>query len=376
MLIVGCPCAFVLATPTAIVAALSRAAREGVLIKGGRYVEGCARVAAIAFDKTGTLTKGDHRVAEVVAAGGCSMRELLAAAARLEAAADHPLARAIRARASAEGIGAADCSPIDRLPGLGVVERSAATAETWRLGNARFMARHGIDVTALHLDADRLEAKGCSIVFASRGNQVAGLFAVEDEIRPEARGVIDRLRTDGIEEFEILTGDSPRIAQAVAERLGVESGRASAELLPEQKYARVREIETAGRRLCYVGDGANDGPALAAATVGVSLGSRQNTVALETAAVVLMRHGLTTLPFLFRLTRATTRTINQNLIVFGLIFNATMLVLSSRGILTPILGALAHNAGSVAVVLNSARLLRFECPARSVRDPVPARVSP
>jgi Cd2+/Zn2+-exporting ATPase len=168
------------------------------------------------------------------------------------------------------------------------------------------------------------------------------------------------LREDGIDHVEMLTGDSRRVARAVADRLGAGVDRVSAELLPEQKYARVEEIEAAGRPLCYVGDGANDGPALSMATVGVSIGSRHDTVALETASVVLMRNGLAALPFLFRLARATTRTINQNLVLFGLIFNATMLVLSSGGVLTPIFGALAHNVGSVAVVLNSARLLAFE----------------
>jgi Zn2+/Cd2+-exporting ATPase len=360
MLIVGCPCAFVLATPTAIVAALSRAAREGLLIKGGRYVEGCAQVTAIAFDKTGTLTRGEHRVSEVVPVPGTSIRELLAAAARLERAADHPLARAIQARAGEAGIDLVDGAAIERVAGLGVVERSARPDDTWRVGNARFMARHGIDVRGLESDALRCQEQGGSIVFVSRGSAAMGFFAIEDEVRPEARAVIERLRDEGIRDIEMLTGDSRRVAAAVAAQVGVPDDRVSAELLPEEKCARVEAREAAGGRLCYVGDGTNDGPALAMATVGVSLGSRHNTVALETASVVLMRNGLSSLPFLIRLSRATTRTINQNLIAFGLIFNATMLVLSSQGSLTPILGALAHNIGSVAVVLNSARLLGFE----------------
>jgi len=369
MLIVGCPCAFVLATPTAIVAALSRAAREGLLIKGGRYLEGCARVAAIAFDKTGTLTKGEHRVAEVVTTAGCSVEELLEAAAQLEAAADHPLARAIQARATAAGVTTTGGVAIERIAGLGVVER-AASGHAWRLGNARFMARHAIDVTPLTADAERLQEKGCSIVYAARGSHVMGFFAIEDELRVESQVVIEQLRNEGIGRVEMLTGDSRRVALAVAERVGLSVEEVSAELLPEQKYARVEAIETAGHRLCYVGDGTNDGPALSMATVGVSLGSRHNTVALETASVVLMRNGLAALPFLFRLAKATTRTINQNLILFGLIFNATMLVLSSGGVLTPVLGALAHNLGSIAVVLNSARLLAFERGAASrVRRP-------
>lgn len=360
MLIVGCPCAFVLATPTAIVAAMSRAAREGLLVKGGRYVEGCARVSAIAFDKTGTLTRGECRVVDVVAVPDGSAAELLAAAARLEAAADHPLARAIQARAKAEGVAVSQSLAILREAGLGITGRSADGGDAWRLGNARFMARHGVDVSPLQRRAELLRSQGLSIVYVARGSKVRGLLSIEDEVRPEARAVIRELRADGLAEVRILSGDASPVALAVAARVGVDPSHVVAELLPEEKYLRVLALEREHGRLCYVGDGANDGPALSVATVGVSLGSRHDTVALETAAVVLMRNSLSALPFLFRLSRATTRTINQNLILFGLVFNAAMLALSSAGILTPILGALAHNVGSVSVVLNSARLLLYE----------------
>jgi Cd2+/Zn2+-exporting ATPase len=360
MLIVGCPCAFVLATPTAIVAAMSRAAREGLLIKGGRYVEGCARVAAIAFDKTGTLTKGECRVVDVIPALGSSRAGLLAAAARLEAAADHPLARAIQARAAAESVAVTQSLSILREAGLGIAGRADDGGEAWRLGNARFMARHGIDLGRLEPDAERLRAEGLSIVYVAHGSEAKGLFSIEDEVRPEAREVIGALRADGLREIRILSGDARPVALAVAAAVGVDPADVFAELLPQQKYEHVQDLERKYGRLCYVGDGANDGPALSVATVGVSLGSRHDTVALETAAVVLMRNSLSVLPFLFRLSRATTRTIHQNLVLFGLMFNAAMLALSSAGILTPILGALAHNVGSVSVVINSARLMLFE----------------
>ena len=193
-------------------------------------------------------------------------------------------------------------------------------------------------------------------MYLAHGSEAKGLFSIEDEVRPEAREVIRELRADGLREVRILTGDARPVALAVADSVGVAPTDVFAELLPEQKYQRVQDLERQHGSLCYVGDGANDGPALSVATVGVSLGSRHDTVALETAAVVLMRNSLSGLPFLFRLSRATTRTIDQNLVLFGLTFNAAMLALSSAGILTPILGALAHNVGSVSVVLNSARL--------------------
>ena len=359
VLIVGCPCAFVLATPTAIVAALSRAARSGLLIKGGRYLEGCATIDALAFDKTGTLTSGSCRVADVVTVSGVSTESLLEAAARLEAVADHPLARAVVARARAAGVSLAPGQGIERVAGLGIAERAHDGAAAWRLGNARFMARHGVAVESLSEQASALTSRGLSIVFVAEGRTLRGLLAVEDTVRPGAAGVVERLRKQGIEDIRILTGDSRHVGLAVAEQVGVPEGSTHTELLPGQKHEYVAALEREGRRVCYVGDGANDGPALAAATVGVSLGSRHNTVALETASVVLMRDSLDELPLLFGLGRATSRTINQNLVLFGLAFNGLMLVLSSTGVLTPILGALAHNAGSIAVVLNSARLLWY-----------------
>lgn len=173
-----------------------------------------------------------------------------------------------------------------------------------------------------------------------------------------ADGVVEQLRRDGFGRLLVLTGDLPPVAARVAEALGIASADVRAGQLPEQKYEALRELEVGGQRVCYVGDGTNDGPALAVASVGVSIGSRENTVALETADAVLMRGGLAQLPLLLQLGRRTARTINQNLILFGLLLNATLLTLSAAGVLTPILGALAHNAGSVAVVLNSARLLR------------------
>jgi len=360
MLIVGCPCAFVLATPTAIVAAMSRAAREGLLIKGGRYVEGCARVDGIVFDKTGTLTRGECRVVDVVAADGCSGETILAAAARLEAAADHPLARAILARASADGVAVAAGRAIHREAGLGITGRDDDGNGAWRLGNERFMGRHGVDVGRLRPRAGLLRDQGLSVVYVARGREAKGLFSIEGEVRPEARAVVRRLRAEGLSRVQILSGDTLPVTLALAARVGVDPADVFADLLPEQKYEHIRGLERDARRLCYVGDGANDGPALSVATVGVSLGSRHNTVALETASVVLMRNDLSALPFLFRLCRAATRTINQNLFLFGLLFNAAMLALSSAGLLTPILGALAHNVGSVSVVLNSGRLLLFE----------------
>lgn len=361
MLIVGCPCAFVLATPTAVMAALGAASRRGVLVKGGKYLEACAAIDVIALDKTGTLTSGRFEVAEVIPVGETTRSTVLSEAARLEMGAEHPLARAIVARARREEIDLDMDTRIQRAPGLGVIDLDGG----WRIGNDRFMSESEVELDEETKGrADVLASSGLTVVFLAEGRTLRGLLALRDELRPEAVEVLAELRALGLERQILITGDIDSVASSVAERVGIAQHDVHARQLPEGKLELIEQLEARGDRVCYIGDGTNDGPALAAASVGVSIGSRENTVALETADAVLMRDGLTRLPFLLALGRATARTINQNLILFGLIFNATLLALSALGVLTPVLGAIAHNVGSVAVVLNSSRLLR---PDRAVR---------
>jgi Zn2+/Cd2+-exporting ATPase len=358
MLIVGCPCAFVLATPTAVVAALGRASREGILIKGGKFLEAAAQVRAVALDKTGTLTTGSSEVHDVVALDGVPADALLSQAARLEVGSEHPVAQAIVAEAERRGYEVASGAAIQRIPGLGVVERSASTP--WSAGNSALMGHVGAVVPQEAVErAERMARDGLTPVFVAEGDTLRGLIALRDELRPEAAAAIASMREQGFEAPIILTGDLEAVAHRLTGDLGIPEGQIHAGLLPQDKYVYLRDLEATGQRVCYAGDGTNDGPALAVSSVGVSIGSRRDTVALETADAVLMRGDLRGLPFLLRLGRATARTINVNLILFGLLFNASMLVLSASGVLTPVLGAIGHNLGSVAVVLNSARLLRF-----------------
>ncbi|MHB1038207.1 MAG: heavy metal translocating P-type ATPase [Pirellulales bacterium] len=358
LLIVGCPCAFVLATPTAVIAALGRASKQGVLVKGGKFLEECAKVDVIAFDKTGTLTTGRCRIRDVIALDGITPEQVLAQAARLEAGAEHPLARAITAHAHSWGLDVSAAASIRREAGLGISE---IAERPWHLGSQRFFERQNIPVPPeAHAKAEAFHQGGYSVLFLSEGDRLRGLLTVDDELRGEAADTLADLRKAGYDDIYMLTGDSKAVAQRVGENLGIPPHHILAELLPEQKYEHLEMLGRSGRHVCYVGDGTNDGPALARAAVGVSIASRENTVALETADVVLMQDGLTALPFLLRLGKVTTRTINQNLLLFGLFFNAAMLALSGFGVLTPIMGAIGHNIGSVAVVLNSARLLRFK----------------
>ncbi|MHC5038766.1 MAG: heavy metal translocating P-type ATPase [Planctomycetota bacterium] len=360
VLIVGCPCAFVLATPTAVLAALGRAARRGILVKGGKFLEGAGEVDLLAFDKTGTLTEGCPQVESVWAAPGFREEDVLKEAAFAESGSEHPLGRAVVAAACARGI-AVGTPPEDTeaVRGLGV------RAGPVRVGAPRFLEAEGVALDAPARDfLDSAHEEGRIALFVSREGTLVGGLALQDKVRDEAGDVVDWCRKDGLETV-LLTGDQEAPAKAVASRVGLETFRAS--LMPGDKQDYIRERQVKGKRIAYVGDGTNDGPALAEAHLGVSLASRRDTVALETADAVLMEGGLRPLPFLLLLGRRTRRTINQNLLLFGLAFNAAMLALSATGILTPILGALAHNAGSVLVVLNSARLLRL--PVRKI-DPL------
>lgn len=358
LLIVGCPCAFVLATPTAVIAALGRASKQGILVKGGKFLEECAKVDVLAFDKTGTLTTGRCRIRDVIALNGTTPEHVLAQAARLEAGAEHPLARAITDHARSWGLDVSTAASIRREAGLGISE---IAERPWHLGSQRFFERQNIPVPPeTQIQAEAFHQKGYSVLFLSEGDRLRGLLTVDDELRSEAASMLADLRKAGYADIYMLTGDARSVAHRVGDALGIPTHCILAELLPEQKYEHIEMLGRSGRHVCYVGDGTNDGPALARAAVGVSIASRENTVALETADVVLMQDGLTAMPFLLKLGKVTTRTINQNLLLFGLFFNAAMLALSSFGVLTPIMGAIGHNIGSVAVVLNSARLLRFK----------------
>ncbi len=352
VLIVGCPCAFVLATPTAVVAALGAAARMGLMVKGGKFLEAAGEVDQVDFDKTGTLTEAQFEVARVWSAGNLTGDEVVAAAAGAEFGSEHPIGRAIVEEAGKRGI-----RPPVEITDFAAEKGMGVRAGDVLVGNRRLMEMHGVEIGRSPLDrADAHQGEGMTTLFVALKGAVIGLISIRDRIRPEAPSVIAEIRAMGMR-VRLLTGDHAEPARAAAAAAGVDEVRAS--MLPGDKQIAVRESAGLGRRVAFVGDGANDGPALAEAHVGVSLASRRNNVALETADAVLMDGGLGRLPFLFEIGRRTRRTIMQNLLFFGLAFNAAMISLSALGVLSPVLGALAHNAGSVLVVLNSARLLRL-----------------
>jgi len=369
VLVIACPCAMGLATPTAVMVATGRGAELGVLIRSAEALEALHRVDVVVFDKTGTLTRGRPRVTDVVcaeeppgaAAAGArpSEDDVLALAAAAEQGSEHPLAEAILAEAKARGLALTPVRHFMAMPGRGV---DALTSEgRIALGNARLMATRHVALGGLEARAEALAREGRSSVFVALGGRAVGLVAVADELRPEAPAVVAALRKRGIE-VVMLSGDTRRTAEAMARAAGIE--RVRAEVLPADKAADVERLREGGRRVAMVGDGINDAPALARADVGIALASGTD-VAIEAADVTLMRGDLAGVVTAIDLSRVALRVIRQNL---GWAFGYNLLLVPvAAGVLYPVAGILlspilagaAMALSSVSVVANSLRLRRF-----------------
>jgi len=353
LLVISCPCALVISTPVSIVSALSAAARNGVLVKGGAHLERLAGVRVVAFDKTGTLTRGELRVTDVFPLGAGSSRDVLRYAAAVEARSEHPVARAIVARARADGVELRPAARFTAVPGMG----AEADVDSIRIavGNERLFDARGIAVPMEAPEIERARRDGKSIVFVSLDGGVAGAIAVADRPRDTAREAIDLLREHGVRWVAMLTGDHERSAARVAEELHLDEYHAG--LLPEQKHAYVRSLGARHGSVLMVGDGINDAPALAAADVGIAMGAAGSDTALETADVALMSDELLRLPYAIRLARATLRNVRMNMAI-SLALKAAFLVMAVTGTATLWMAVLADTGASVIVVGNALRLLR------------------
>jgi Cd2+/Zn2+-exporting ATPase len=348
LLVIACPCALVISTPVSFVAALSAAARNGVLIKGGAFLERLSQVRTVAFDKTGTLTSGQLRVATVTPLDGSPAADVLRYAASVEQRSEHPLARAIVEHARRADVRPAAVSGFTAHPGMGadgVVNNSRVV-----VGNEAMLRRSAVPVPDSAADED-----GGSQVFVALDGRAIGVIGVNDRPRAAARDALDRLRAHGVRRIVMLTGDRAGSARTVAEALGVDEHYAM--LLPEEKHARIRALRTDGEAVMMVGDGINDAPALAAADIGVAMGAAGSDVALETADVALMSDELLKLPYALRLARATVRNVKTNVVV-SLALKAAFLVLAVTGSATLWMAVLADTGASVIVVANALRLLR------------------
>jgi Cd2+/Zn2+-exporting ATPase len=352
LLVISCPCALVISTPVSIVAALAGAARNGVLIKGGAYLERLAAVRAIGFDKTGTLTRAEPQVVAVVPLNGASSHDVLRLAAALEARSTHPIARAIAHHAAGLGVVPAPASSVAALHGLGA--EGTVDGRHVIIGNERLFQERGLPIgearplMAPHLDAGR------TLVLLAADGVPTGALSIADRPRETAREAVELLRDQGVRRVVMLTGDQPGTAAAIAQEVGVDEVRAG--LMPDQKHAAVRELRAYGP-VMMVGDGINDAPALAASDVGVAIGAAASDAALETADVALMSEELLKLPYALRLARATLRNIRTN-VAISLVLKAAFLVLAMTGHATLWMAILADTGASVIVVGNALRLLR------------------
>ena len=352
LLVISCPCALVISTPVSIVSALSAAARNGVLVKGGVHLERLASVRVVAFDKTGTLTRGELHVAGIIALDAHPPREVLRYAAAVEARSEHPMAAAIVAHARANGVDLPPARDFGSISGMGA--EAEIDGARVAIGSERLFRGRGLEAPA-DSDALRAAAQSASLVFVSVNGTLAGALALVDRPRETAREAIGLLREQGVRRVAMLTGDHARTSARIAEELGLDEYHA--ELLPDQKHAHVRALRASHGPVLMVGDGINDAPALAAADVGIAMGAAGADAALESADVALMSDELLRVPYAIRLARATLRNVRMN-VAISLALKAAFLVMAVTGHATLWMAVLADTGASVIVVGNALRLLR------------------
>jgi Zn2+/Cd2+-exporting ATPase len=353
LLVIACPCALVISTPVSIVSALAASAGHGVLVKGGSYMEAPAGIKAIAFDKTGTLTEGKPRVVELVPWNEHDETELLQRAAALESASNHPLARAILDEAQARGVEFTPAEDFQILPGKGAV--GIVRGKKYWLGSHRYLEERGQETPELHERLNSLSDAGHTVVVVGTEDHVCGLVSLADKPRPEARLMIQSLRDAGIQHMVMLTGDNQATASAIAEDLGID--QAKAELLPADKVAAVQSLVDRYDKVAMIGDGVNDAPAMAQASLGIAMGAAGTDAAIETADIALMSDDLSRLPWLIRHAQHTLSIIRQN-IGMSLAVKALFVVLTLIGTAS-LWAAIAADMGtSLLVTFNALRLLK------------------
>ena len=352
VLVVFCPCALVLATPTAIMAAIGQATKHGVIIKSGEALEQMGRVDTIAFDKTGTLTYGRLEVSDVLSfQKSLTEEDLLTLAASAEARSEHPLGKAIVARAKEQGLPLTESQNFRMMAGRGVAAQ--ISGRNLLCGNEQFLAENGVKIdTSIHSALEKLHSEGKASILVAEGTRCVGVIALSDVLRPEARDMVSRLSAMHTRTV-LLTGDNRMTADYLAKQVGISEIRA--QLLPEEKVGSIEALREAGRKVCMIGDGVNDAPALKTADVGVAMGSMGSDIAVEAADIALMSDDISKIPYLKRLSNTTVRTIKLS-ITLSMCINFFAIIASLLGLLNPTTGALVHNAGSCLVVLIAALL--------------------
>ncbi|MBQ3684078.1 MAG: cation-translocating P-type ATPase, partial [Methanomicrobium sp.] len=357
VIIVSCPCGILLATPSAAIAAIGAGARRGILFKSGRYLEEAGRINAVLFDKTGTLTTGIMSVTAVEAFGGVMKEEVITEAATAENGLQHPVSKAVTDYAAETGISVSDSSDCIRTAvNNGMTAEFKGINKTIRVGNRRFTQSAGITFTdEAERASENFSAAGYNTLFVARNGTIIGIIGISDKIREESPRVISQLKAAGIRKLAILSGDKEEIVRSVAEKCGINAEDLYSGILPADKKEITEKYQKEGYKVCFVGDGVNDSPALAQADLGAAIASRENTAAIETAHAVILRDSLEAVGMLLKIGKTAVRTIKFNT-AFAVLISAGLVILAILGIVTPVVGALGHEVAVMGVLVNSAIL--------------------
>ncbi len=374
VLLVFCPCALTLSTPTAVMAAIGQAAKQGVIVKSGEALENMGKVDTITFDKTGTLTYGKLEVSNIVSfEEGLSEEKLLSLTASAEEKSEHPLGKAIMVCAKRRGVEIIESDEFTMSAGKGIY--AEVSGRKLHCGNERYLQENGVELSEkVNRTVERYRSQGKAMILVGEGNECIGIIALSDVIRPEAKRMVARLSEMGTKAV-LLTGDHHSTAAYFAECVGIEE--VHADLLPEEKAGYITRMTESGRAVCMIGDGVNDALALKTADVGVAMGSMGSDIAIEAADIALMSDDISKLPYLKWLSLATVSTIHKS-ITASMVINMIALILSVLGIIGPTLGALIHNVGSVLVVMFAGMLYdrKYKEDKKSAAEQVPVSQTP
>ena len=360
VLVIACPCALMLATPTVVIAAVGNAAKKGILVKGGDAIESAAKINAICFDKTGTITKGTPAVIETYMVPGITEKDYYTAIAMVEKNSSHPIAKSIMKHINGGSfidVSAIPNAEYEMLFGRGI--RTQDGADVYEVSNKKCLADIKGDIPSeINEFIKRNESKGRTTMLVVKNGNILGGISVADEIRDGIKETMERFKKLGIEHVIMLTGDNEYTAKAICDEAGISEFKAN--LLPEQKLDAIKELQAKGYKVAMVGDGVNDAPALVLADLGIAMGGAGTDVAIESSKLTLMSDNITMLPSAFALCKRAYFMIKQNIIVFAVCVNVIGVFLSGLGFLNPIAAALVHNCSSIFVVLNSSRMLTWK----------------
>lgn len=353
LLVISCPCALVISTPVSIVSAIGTAAKKGVLIKGGAFLEEAGRIKVMAFDKTGTLTVGRPEVTDVISFPGYTDKDVLRTAAAVEKRSEHPLAAAVLRRSSQAGISAPDSTGFESITGKGA--RAEINGQTYYIGNQMLYSELGVPLGKEAVELERLQQQGKTAVMVGTAGVIMGIIGVSDKLRDNSVEAVKKLRQAGMQKIVMLTGDNEGTAGAIAESAGIMDYRAN--LLPQDKLEAISKLKSEGKKVAMVGDGVNDTPALAAADIGIAMGGAGTDTAIETADIALMADDLSKLPYAIKLSRQALGIIKQN-IAFSLLIKAAFIVATFMGAATLWMAVFADTGASLLVTLNGMRLMK------------------